>query len=442
MAAVPRHAGLVTVCDGHPAALAWLGSVAGHRTRALGVEHFGQTGRIADLYRHYGIDAAGILAAVEALTPGRPIPEARAVPPDPDRDPRPQPQPLRPAGPHAIRARHGGGGRPGHMAKKPAWAIDKERERRKSAHPLALRHPRRPPTPCATPPRQRHRLVVTRNAAERLGEAIAAGGLEPEIADARRLPAPLDPQSVHQGAALEVSPLDWGSVSEVCAPRTGAAPTVLLLDRVTDPHNVGAILRSAEVFGARAVIAPHRHAAPETGALAKAASGALERLPYLRVPNLANAMGQPPRDGLRAGRPRRARPGGRTILASPASPGVPWASSFGAESPGMRELTTQALPSPRPHPRRRRLRLAQPPERRRRRPLRRDPPGLIRSSHFDVVPFPARGFRPISFCEAAGVEPPCFISLSLVPTWRPTIVRALFSFPRTPHRLRTASVNW
>ena len=79
MAAVPRHAGLVTVCDGHPAALAWLGSVAGHRARALGVEHFGQTGRIADLYRHYGIDTAGILAAVETLTPGRPIREARPV---------------------------------------------------------------------------------------------------------------------------------------------------------------------------------------------------------------------------------------------------------------------------------------------------------------------------------------------------------------------------
>ena len=64
----------------------------------------------------------------------------------------------------------------------------------------------------------------------------------------------------------------------------------MLLDRVTDPHNAGAVLRSAEVFGARAVIAPKHHSAPETGALAKTASGALERQPYLRVTNLADAM--------------------------------------------------------------------------------------------------------------------------------------------------------
>ena len=68
------------------------------------------------------------------------------------------------------------------------------------------------------PARVRRRLVVTRNAADRLADAIAASGMRPEIADPRRFDAPLDPQSVHQGAALEVEPLDWGSVSEVCAP--------------------------------------------------------------------------------------------------------------------------------------------------------------------------------------------------------------------------------
>ena len=70
---VPAHCALVTVIDGHPATLAWLGAVAGHRTRSLGVEHFGQTGTIADLYRHYGIDANGIVAAAQAVSPGRPI---------------------------------------------------------------------------------------------------------------------------------------------------------------------------------------------------------------------------------------------------------------------------------------------------------------------------------------------------------------------------------
>jgi pyruvate dehydrogenase E1 component len=73
LAGVPPHCGIVTVLDGHPATLAWLGAVHGHRVRPLGVEHFGQTGTIADLYRHYGIDADTIVAAAAALTPGRPI---------------------------------------------------------------------------------------------------------------------------------------------------------------------------------------------------------------------------------------------------------------------------------------------------------------------------------------------------------------------------------
>jgi pyruvate dehydrogenase E1 component len=79
LAAVPSHCGIVTVHDGHPATLAWLGAVHGHRVRALGVEHFGQTGSIPDLYRHYGIDAEAIIAAAEALTPGRPIRHLRAL---------------------------------------------------------------------------------------------------------------------------------------------------------------------------------------------------------------------------------------------------------------------------------------------------------------------------------------------------------------------------
>jgi len=70
---LPRHCGIVTVLDGHPATLAWLGAVSGHRVRPLGVEHFGQTGSIDELYRHYGIDANAIIAAAQVIAPGRPI---------------------------------------------------------------------------------------------------------------------------------------------------------------------------------------------------------------------------------------------------------------------------------------------------------------------------------------------------------------------------------
>jgi pyruvate dehydrogenase E1 component len=77
---VPAHCGIVTVIDGHPGTLAWLGGVAGHRVRPLGVEHFGQTGSIPDLYRHYGIDANAIVAAAQAVVPGRPIRHLRALP--------------------------------------------------------------------------------------------------------------------------------------------------------------------------------------------------------------------------------------------------------------------------------------------------------------------------------------------------------------------------
>jgi pyruvate dehydrogenase E1 component len=77
---VPTHCGLITVLDGHPATLSWLGGVHGHRTRGLGVEHFGQTGSLPDLYRHYGIDANAIISAAQGLTAGRPIRYLKALP--------------------------------------------------------------------------------------------------------------------------------------------------------------------------------------------------------------------------------------------------------------------------------------------------------------------------------------------------------------------------
>ena len=80
LAEIPPDCGIVTVLDGHPATLAWLGAVHGHRVRPLGVEHFGQTGSIADLYRHYGIDTNAIVAAAAALTPGRPMRHLKALP--------------------------------------------------------------------------------------------------------------------------------------------------------------------------------------------------------------------------------------------------------------------------------------------------------------------------------------------------------------------------
>ncbi len=178
-------------------------------------------------------------------------------------------------------------------AVKPKWAIERDRARRSGAPAETVwlfgLHAVR--DALANPRRRCHRLIVTPNAATRLAAEIAASGIAPETSDPRRFAAPLDPQSVHQGAALEAEPLDWGPLAELCAPTPAdPAPLAVLLDRVTDPHNVGAILRSAEVFGARAVIAPRHHSAPETGALAKAASGALERQPYLRVRNLGDAM--------------------------------------------------------------------------------------------------------------------------------------------------------
>ena len=173
--------------------------------------------------------------------------------------------------------------------KKPKWVVEKEQARKVAgAETVWLFGLHAVRDALVNPAREKLRLIVTLNAQAKLQDAIDQAGLTPEMADPRRFPAPIDPGSVHQGAALEAKPLHWGSLAENCI---GAeVPRVILLDRVTDPHNVGAILRSAEVLGASAVIGTRHHSAPETGALAKAASGAMERQPYLRMRNLADAI--------------------------------------------------------------------------------------------------------------------------------------------------------
>ena len=112
-------------------------------------------------------------------------------------------------------------------------------------------------------------------------------GLRAEAADnaaiARRLPA----GAVHQGVALQTPELEGATLEELAQPASGL---LLLLDGVTDPQNVGAIFRSAAAFGARGVILQERRAPPMTGALAKAAAGAIERVPCARVVNLSRAL--------------------------------------------------------------------------------------------------------------------------------------------------------
>lgn len=224
--------------------------------------------------------------------------------------------------------------------KKPVWVVEKERARAASAAETVWLFGIHAVRDALTNPmREKLQLKVTKNAFDRLEEAINASGIEPEIVDPRNFSAPIDPQSVHQGAVLEVKPLDWGSVSEICAPRD-QAPLVLLLDRVSDPHNVGALLRSAEVFGARAVIGPQRHSAPETGALAKTASGALERQPYLRIQNLVKAMSSLKEMGyFIIGLDGEADMTMEKAVAD--LPNVPIALALGSEGPGLRESTKE-----------------------------------------------------------------------------------------------------
>ncbi|AZO46929.1 RNA methyltransferase [Mesorhizobium sp. M4B.F.Ca.ET.058.02.1.1] len=136
--------------------------------------------------------------------------------------------------------------------------------------------------------RKIRKMLVTRNAAERLAIAdLAALPFKAELVEPKEIDRITGSDAVHQGVLIEAEPLKPKRLDAL-----GDTQLVLVLDQVTDPHNVGAILRSAVAFGAGALITTARHSPQESGVLAKSASGALEHIDQIEVKNLADALGQ------------------------------------------------------------------------------------------------------------------------------------------------------
>jgi len=134
------------------------------------------------------------------------------------------------------------------------------------------------------PARRVRKLLATENAARRLAEENISA-TAPEIVRPDAIAARLLPDAVHQGLYLEADPLPSPTIEELATDGI-----VLVLDQVTDPHNVGAIFRSAAAFAATAIVTTARHSPEATGVLAKAASGALDHVPLVTVQNLARAL--------------------------------------------------------------------------------------------------------------------------------------------------------
>jgi 23S rRNA (guanosine2251-2'-O)-methyltransferase len=135
------------------------------------------------------------------------------------------------------------------------------------------------------PVRKLRKLLVTENAAHRLEEEGITPAIRPEIVRPSAIAERLLPDTVHQGFYLEADALPSPAIEDLTA-----SGVVLVLDQITDPHNAGAIFRSAAAFNAKAIVTTQRHSPDATGALAKAASGALEHVPLVSVQNLARAM--------------------------------------------------------------------------------------------------------------------------------------------------------
>ena len=137
----------------------------------------------------------------------------------------------------------------------------------------------------ANPARRLRKLWATENALRRLAEEGITLSMSPELVRPDALAARLTPDAVHQGLLAEADPLPSPDIEDL-----PAAGIVLVLDQITDPHNVGAILRSAAAFAVAAIVTTARHSPEATGVLAKSASGALEWVPIVAVQNLARAL--------------------------------------------------------------------------------------------------------------------------------------------------------
>jgi len=138
------------------------------------------------------------------------------------------------------------------------------------------------------PERKLIKLSATQNALVRLEiSSVENLGIPFETVTPQDLDKILGPEAIHQGVMLETRPLPVRRLEAL-----KESPLLLVLDQVTDPHNVGAIMRSAVAFNAGAVITTQRHSPTESGVLAKSASGALELIPYIQITNLADALGE------------------------------------------------------------------------------------------------------------------------------------------------------
>jgi 23S rRNA (guanosine2251-2'-O)-methyltransferase len=190
------------------------------------------------------------------------------------------------------------------------------------------------------PARVPRRLLATENAARRLAVPLGTRAIVPERVSPRDLDRLLGPDAVHQGVLLETEPLSEPELGDLVATAQEAGP-LLVLDHVTDPHNVGAILRSAAVFGGAGLVMTRRHSPPLDGALAKAASGALELVPVALVQNLARALGELREQGVRV----IGLDGTAPTLIEHEDFAPPLALVLGAEGKGLRQLTRETCDS-------------------------------------------------------------------------------------------------